>query len=322
MNRYFRCAWLVFLLSSPVLVAVAADFPTKPIRVIVPWPAGGSTDTISRIVGQRLTTIAGQQVVIDNRPGVAGTIGADIAARANPDGYTITIIEASHVIMPATTARLPYDLARDFAPLTLVGVSPQILFMHAGLPAKSLKEFIAIARAKPGMVPVAHTGVGSFTHLMTEMFQQRTGLKFNQVSYKGAAPAFIELASGDVHMYMATLASGAPTLRTGRVTAIAVASEKRIAALPEVPTLAELGIKDMVVIQWWGFVAPVNVAGAVQARLHKDLVAAIDHSSVRERVTELAVDVSTSSPGELKAFIAAELKRWAAVARDAGLKPQ
>jgi len=320
MNRLLRCACLVVLLSSPAVVA--ADFPAKPIRVIVPWPAGGSTDTISRIVGQRLTTIAGQQVVIDNRPGVAGTIGADIASRANPDGYTITIIEASHVIMPATTARLPYDLARDFAPLTLVGVSPQILFMHAGLPAKSLKDFIAIARAKPGLVPVAHTGVGSFTHLMTEMFQQRTGLKFNQVSYKGAAPAFIELASGDVHLYMATLASGAATLRTGRVTALAVASEKRIAALPDVPTLAELGINDMVVIQWWGFVAPVNVAGAVQARLHKDLVAAIDHSSVRERVNELAVDVSTSSPGELKAFIAAELTRWAAVARAAGLKPQ
>jgi tripartite-type tricarboxylate transporter receptor subunit TctC len=320
MNRCVRCALFVVLLSSAA--AMAADFPTKPIRVIVPWPPGGSTDTISRIVGQRLTAIAGQQVVIDNRPGVAGTIGADIASRANPDGYTITIVEASHVIMPATTAKLPYDLARDFAPLTQVGVSPQILFMHAGLPAKSLKDFIALARAKPGQVPVAHTGIGSFTHLMTEMFQARTGLKFNQVSYKGAGPAFIELASGDVHLYMATLASGAPTLRTGRVAAIAVASEKRIAVLPEVPTLAELGIKDMVVIQWWGFVAPVRVPGAVQARLHKDLVAAIDHVSVRERVTELAVDVSTSSPDRLKAFIAAELTRWAAVARDAGLKPQ
>src|SRR5215468_4220962 len=153
MKRCFRSAWAAVLLVS--LPVVAAEFPTKPIRVIVPWPAGGSTDTISRIVGQRLTAIAGQQVVIDNRPGVAGTIGADIAARANPDGYTITIIEASHVIMPATTARLPYDLARDFAPLTQVGVSPQILFMHAGLPAKSLKEFMAVARAKPGLVPVA-----------------------------------------------------------------------------------------------------------------------------------------------------------------------
>ena len=290
--------------------------------MIVPWPAGGGTDAISRIVGQRLAAIAGQQVVIDNRPGAAGTIGAGIASRANPDGYTIVIIEGAHVIMQATTAHLGYDLARDFAPLTQVGITPMVVFMYAGLPTKSLADFIALARAKPGQIPVAHTGFGSFTHLITEMFQQRTGVKFNQVSYKGAAPAFIDLASGEVHLYISSFASGAATLRTGRVAAVAVAGEKRIAAAPDVPTLSELGIKDMVCIQFWAYVAPLNVPGAVQARLHKDLVAAIDNASVRERVTELAVDVSTSSPGELKAFIVAELQRWAAVARDAGLKPQ
>ena len=319
MNRCLWCACLIALLAPPV---VAADFPTKPIRVIVPWPAGGSTDLIGRIVGQRLTTIAGQQVVIDNRPGAGGAIGAAIASKASPDGYTLTIVEASHVVMPATTAGLGYDLARDFAPLTLVGVSPQILFIHAALPAKSVADFIAAAKAKPGLVPAAHTGIGSFTHLMTEMFQMRTGVKFNQVSYKGAAPAFIDLGSGQVHIYMATLASGAGMLRTGRVRAIAVAGEKRIPALPEVPTLAEVGIQDMVVTQWWGYVVPARVPEAVQTRLHKDLVAAIDDASVRERVTELAVDVSTSTPAHLKAHIADELRRWAVVARSAGLKPE
>src|SRR5262245_35424630 len=319
MNRCLWHACLIALLAPPV---VAADFPTKPIRVLVPWPAGGSTDTIGRIVAQRLTIIAGQQVVIDNRPGAGRAIGAAIASKASPDGYTLVIVEASHVIMPATTAGLGYDLARDFAPLTLVGVSPQILFLHAGLPAKSVADFVATARAKPGQVPVAHTGVGSFTHLMTELFQMRTGVKFNQVSYKGAAPAMIDLASGEVHLYMATFASGAGMLRTGRIRPIAVASEKRISALPEVPTLGEVGIHDMVVIQWWGYVAPIKVPEAIQARLHKDLVAAIDDASVRERVTELAVDVSTSTPAHLKAHIAAELKRWAVVARSAGLKPE
>jgi tripartite-type tricarboxylate transporter receptor subunit TctC len=157
---------------------------------------------------------------------------------------------------------------------------------------------------------------------MTEMFQMRTGVKFNQVSYKGAAPAFIDLASGEVHLYMATFASGAGMLRAGRVRAIAVASEKRIAALPEVPTLAELGIRDMVVTQWWGYVAPARVPGAIQAQLHKDLVAAIDDASVRERVTDLAVEVSTSAPAQLNAHIAAELRRWAVVARGAGLKAE
>ena len=319
MNRWLHCACLISLLAVP---AVAADFPTKPIRVIVPWPAGGSTDTIARVIGQRLTVISGQPVVIDNRGGAAGTIGANIASKATPDGYTLVIVEGSHLVMPATTAGLGYDLARDFAPLTLIGISPFVVFLHAGLPVKSLADFIAIAKSKPGLVPAAHTGVGSFTHLCIEMLQMRTGVKFNQVSYKGAAPAVIDLASGEVHMYMATYASGAGMLRTGRVRAIAVASEKRIAALPEVPTLAEIGIQDMVVTQWWGYVAPAKVPGAVLARLHKDLVAAIDDASVRERLTELAVDVTTSSPERLKAHIVSELQRWAAVARNAGLKPQ
>ena len=319
MNRCLWCACLIALLAPPV---VAADFPTKPIRVIVPWPAGGSTDTIARVIGQRLTAIAGQQVVIDNRGGAAGTIGANIASKATPDGYTLVIVEGSHVVMPATTAGLGYDLARDFAPLTMVGVSPFVLFMHGGLPAKSLADFIATAKAKPGLVPAAHTGVGSITHLTLEMLQMRTGVKFNQVSYKGAAPAVIDLAAGEVHIYMATYASGAPMLRTGRVRVIAVASEKRLAALPEVPTLAESGIKDMVVIQFFGYLAPAKVPPAVQARLHKDLVAAIDDASVRERLTELAVDVSTSTPERLKAHITSELQRWAVVARGAGLKPE
>jgi tripartite-type tricarboxylate transporter receptor subunit TctC len=319
MNRWLHCAYLISLLAVP---AVAADFPTKPIRVIVPWPAGGSTDTIARVIGQRLTVIAGQPVVIDNRGGAAGTIGANIASKATPDGYTLVVVEGSHLVMPATTAGLGYDLARDFAPLTLIGISPFVVFLHAGLPVKSLADFIAIAKSKPGLVPAAHTGVGSFTHLCIEMLQMRTGVKFNQVSYKGAAPAVIDLASGEVHMYMATYASGAGMLRTGRIRVIAVAGEKRMAVVPEVPTLGESGIKDMVVIQFFGYLAPVRVPPAVQARLHKDLVAAIEDASVRERLTELAVDVTTSTPERLKAHIVSELQRWAVVARNAGITPQ
>ncbi len=320
MNRLHRYAFVLAILSP--LAAAAADFPSKPIRVIVPWPAGGSTDTLARIVGQRMTTVAGQPVVIDNRPGASGTIGADIASKANPDGYTITIVEASHVIMPATTAKLPYDLSRDLAALTLIGISPQIVFINAALPVKTFNEFIAAAKAKPGEVPVAHTGIGSFTHLMTELIQSRTGTKFNQVGYKGAAPALIELAGGQVQMAFFTLASAAGTLKTGRLRAVAVAGDKRVDALPEVPTLGELGYKDMVINQWWGYVAPVGVPAPVLARLHKDLVASIEHPSVRERATDLAVDVRTDSPAQLKAFIDAELKRWATVARNAGIKPE
>lgn len=318
MNKLWRyVGWIAGLLP---LHCMAADFPAKPIRVIVPWPAGGSTDTLARVVGQRLTTVVGQPIVIDNRPGASGTIGADIATKANPDGYTITIVEVSHVLMPVTTPKLPYDLARDFAPLTMIGVSPMIVYLNSAMQAKSLNDLIALAKSKPGVMLAAHTGVGSFSHLVTEVLQTRTGAKFNQVSYKGAAPALIELAGGQVHLYIATLASAAGTLRTGRITAVAVAGEKRIDTLPNVPTLAELGIKDMIVNQWWGYVAPVNVPGTIVSRLHKDLVAAIEYPSVRERAVDLAVDVSTSSPAQLKAHIAAELKRWAMAARSAGIK--
>ena len=302
------------------LAVAAADYPAKPIRVIVPWPAGGSTDTLARIVGQRLTTIVGQPIVIDNRAGASGTIGVDIASKSSPDGYTITIVEVAHAVMPATTPKLPYDLTRDLAPLTLIGVSPNFVFMTASLPTKSLNEFIALAKTKPGAIPVAHTGTGSFSHLALELLQLRTGTKFNQVGYKGAAPALIELAGGQVNMYMATLASGAGTLRTGRITAVAVASAKRADALPDVPTLGELGMKDMIINQWWGYVAPVNVDGAILARLNKDLITAIDHPSVRERIAELAVDVVTTTPAQSKAHIAAELQRWAGIAREAGMK--
>ena len=316
------CRYAVFACAILPLLAGAAEFPAKPIRVIVPWPAGGSTDTLARIIGQRMTTVAGQQVVVDNRAGAAGTIGVDMAAKAIPDGYTITIIEGAHVILPATTARMPYDLARDFMPLTLIGVSPQILFLYAGSPAKSLKDFIALAKAKPGEVTAAHTGIGSFTHLTIELLQSRTGTKFNQVSYKGAAPAMIELAGGQVQLGIFTLASAAGTLRTGRIIPIAVMGDKRLDALPDVPTLGELGMKDLVINQFWGYVAPVNVPAPIIARLNKDLVAAIDHPSVRERAIDLAVEVRTTSAAEFKSYIAAELQRWATVARNAGMKPE
>jgi tripartite-type tricarboxylate transporter receptor subunit TctC len=317
LRRYFG-----FMAVLVPFAAAAADYPAKPIRVVVPWPAGGSTDTLARIVGQRLTTIVGQPVVIDNRAGATGTIGVDMVAKSIPDGYTITIVEAAHVVMPATTAKLPYDLARDFAPLTLIGVSPQIVFLNAGLPAKTLKDFVALAKTKPGEFGAAHTGPGSFTHLSLELLQTRTGTKFNQVSYKGAAPAMIELAGGQVQIGIFTLASAAGTLRTGRLTPIAVAGDKRVDALPDVPTTGELGLKDLIINQWWGYVAPANVPAPIIARLNKDLVAAIDHPSVREKVTELAVDVRTTTPAQLKTLIGNELQRWVTIARDAGMKPE
>ena len=302
--------------------AYAQSYPDRPVRVIVPWPPGGSTDTLGRIVGQRLTQLLGQNVVIDNRGGGAGAIGIETASRATPDGYTVAIIEVAHALLPVTRARLPYNLLSDFAPITTIGSSPMILFVGSTVPAKSVSELIALARTKQGALLMANTGPGSVSHLTSELLQQRIGTKFTQVGYKGAGPAFIELAGGQVQAYCATLASGSATLQTGRIAALAVAGKKRLDALPNVPTLSETGVPDVVVEQWWGFVAPMKTPPDALARFHRDSVAAINDPQVRKRIGDLAVDAGSSTPQAFRTFLEAELKRWARVAKEAGIQPE
>lgn len=321
----FRTILLIGATFLSLLVgsqALAQAFPNKPVRIIVPWPPGGSTDAIGRLLGQRLTQLFGQNVVIDNRAGVSGAIGIELASRASPDGYTLAIIELPHAVLTTTLAKVPYNLLQDFAPLTMIGTSPMILFISTTLPAKTLAEFIALARAKPGNLLMAHTGHGSIGHLTSELLQQRTETRFTQVGYKGAGPAFIELAGAQVQAYHATLASGAAMLKTGRIAAIAVAGTKRLDALPAVPTLAESGVPNIVVEQWWGLVTVAKTPPDVLARLHRDSIAAVDDPSLRARVSELAVVPGSSSPQAFRAFIDAEIKRWALVAKDAGFKPE
>lgn len=303
-------------------VAVAQTYPERPVRVMVPWPPGGSTDAIGRILGQRLAQLLGQNVVIDNRGGGAGLIGIEAASRATPDGYTFAIIEMAHVLLPATRARLPYDLMRDFTPITTIGTSPMILFVGSTVPAKSVSELIALARTKPGALLMAHTGSGSLSHFMSELLQQRTGTRFTQVSYKGAGPAFIELASAQVQAYCATLASGSATLSTGRIVALGVAGRKRIDALPNVPTLSESGVPDFVVEQWWGLVAPAKTPPGALARIHRDTVTAVGDPQVRKRIGDLAVEAGSSTPQAFRAFLDTELTRWARVAKEAGIQPE
>ena len=300
----------------------AQPYPNKPVRIIVPWPPGGSTDTLGRLLGQRLAPPLGQNVVIDNRPGGAGAIGIEIASRATPDGYTAAIIEVAHALLPTTRARLPYDVLKDFTTITLLGASPQIIFMGGTVPAKSFPDLVAFARTKPGALLMAHTGQGSISHLTSELLQQRTGTKFTQVGYKGAGPAFIELAGGQVQAYCATLASGAATLATGRITALAVAGKKRLEALPAVPTLAEAGVPDFVVEQWWGVVAPARTPPEALTRLNREITASLQDSQLRKRLADLAVEPASGTPQTFRTFLEDELKRWARVAKDAGIQPE
>ena len=321
LNKLAAAAAIIVFALGTGIDALAQSYPDRPVRVIVPWPPGGSTDTLGRIVGQRLTQLLGQNVVIDNRGGGAGAIGIEAASRATPDGYTLGIIEVAHALLPTTRARLPYNLMQDFTPITTIGSSPMIVFVGVTVPAKTFSELIALARTKQGLL-MAHTGQGSISHLTSELLQQRTGTKFTQVSYKGAGPAFIELAGAQVQAYAATLASGSATLATGRIAALGVAGSKRLDALPGVPTIAESGVPDFVVEQWWGVVAPARTPPEALARLHRDIVAAVNDPPVRKRISDLAVEPETNTPQAFRTFLDAELKRWARVARDAGIQPE
>ena len=302
-----------------------AAYPDKPIKIIVPWAPGGSTDAIGRALAQRLSETLGQAVVVDNKAGAAGQIGTDALAKSAADGYSLGIVELPHAIAPAVVAKLPYDLLRDFSPITLIGTSPLILFVGADTDSKDLKAFLKNAATTKGGPPaIAHSGSGTISHLVGEMFAQRTKIKFNMVPYRGSAPALIDVAAGTVAAHFATLASGAALLSAGKIRAIAVTSNARMAvpALRDVPTFTELGVKDLVVNQWWALVAPITTPIDVLDKLRSETIGALASAGVQARMSTLGVDLKGTSRDELRGFMRSESDRWQTVARDVGLKPQ
>ena len=318
------------LVSAAATLATASPFawaayPDKAIKIIVPWAPGGSTDAIGRALAQRLSETMGQAVVIDNKAGAAGQIGTDALAKSAADGYTLGIVELPHAIAPAVVAKLPYDLLRDFSPITLIGTSPLILFTGTGEDSKDLKTFLKNAATTTGGPPaIAHSGSGTISHLVGEMFAQRSKIKFNMVPYRGSAPALIDVAAGTVAAHFATLASGAALLSAGKIRALAVTSNARlgVAALSDVPTFTELGIKDLVLNQWWALVAPITTPIDVLDKLRAETVAALASAGVQARMSTLGVDLKGTSRDELRGFMRSESDRWQTVARDVGLKPQ
>jgi tripartite-type tricarboxylate transporter receptor subunit TctC len=300
-----------------------AAYPDKPIKLIVPWAPGGSTDAIARALAQRLSETIGQSVIVDNKAGAAGQIGTDFVAKAAPDGYTLSIVELPHAIAPAVVAKLPYDLLQDFSPVTLIGTSPLILFAAADTANTDYKSFMR--NASKGLAPaIAHSGSGSVSHLVAEMFAARTKIKFNPVPYRGSAPALIDVASGQVGAHFATLASGAALLSAGKIRALAVTSRKRmdVPSLRDVPTMAELGLKDLEVNQWWALVAPATTPLPVLDKLRLESIAATASPAVQTRLNTLGVDLKGSTRDELRAFMRIESQRWQAVAKATGLTPQ
>lgn len=314
---------LLFACASLMGAGAHAAYPDKPLRLIVPWAPGGSTDAIARAVAQRMSETMGQTVVVDNRSGASGRIGTEAAAKAPPDGYTFAIVELPHAIAPAVFNKMPYDLLRDFTPISMVGTSPLLLFA-SGAQYKNgdIKGFLKNYRSAKVPLTLAHSGNGSISHLSSELFAGATGIKVNAIPYRGSAPALTDVAAGQVDAHFATLASGSSLLGAGKISALMVTGSARLTGLPGVPTAREAGIEGMQFNQWWALVAPATTPIEIVERLRSEAVAALAHPSTRERLTTLGIDLKGSSRDELRAFMRSEVDRWGTVVRKAGIKPE
>jgi tripartite-type tricarboxylate transporter receptor subunit TctC len=300
--------------------AAGQGYPEKPIRVVVPFPAGGAADIVARHVTTRLSGIIGQQIVVDNRGGAGGAIGADNAARAAPDGYTLLFASSSVLsINPHLGAKTNYDVLRSFTPIVLIGHAPNVLTVHPSVPAKSVKELIAVARAKPDALAYASNGAGTLSHLTGELFSQRAGVKMLHVPYKGAAPAVIDTVAGNVSVLFAAFPSVSSQARAGRLRALAVTSAKRIAIAPELPAVAET-VKGFESSQWWGFYGPVGLPAPVIEKLNAAANKVLSGEDIKKALALDGAAPAGGTPAELAAFHKADYDKWGAVMTKAGLR--
>ena len=299
---------------------LAQDYPNKPVRFIVPYAPGGSSDILARTLGQKLAESMGQPFVIDNRPGAGNMVGTEVLAKSPADGYSIILSDMPHSINPSINPRVPYDPVKDFSPVSVIGVSPMFLFVHPAFEAKNVKELIALARAQPGKLAIASGGNGATTHLVAELLQASAGIKLTHVPYKGAGPAIADVAAGQVPITFTSMATAASLVKAGRLRVLGVTSSKRLAAFPDVPTFEESGLTGLTFEHWWGVMAPARTPPAIIAKLHGEIVKALAAPDVRERFATLAVEPRTNSPEQFRALIESDLVRWAKVVRDAGIK--
>ena len=301
---------------------LAQDYPNKPVRFIVPYAPGGSSDILARTLGQKLAESMGQPFVIDNRPGAGSMVGTEVLAKSPADGYSIILSDMPHSINPSINPKVPYDPVKDFSPVSVIGVSPMFLFVHPAFEAKSVKELIALARAQPGKLAIASGGNGATTHLVAELLQASAGIKLTHVPYKGAGPAIADVAAGQVPITFTSMATAAPFVKAGRLRILGVTSAKRLPAFPDVPTFEESGMPGMTYEHWWGVMAPARTPVAVVERLQAEIVKAVNSADLRERFAALAVEPRTNTPEQFRALLESDLKRWAKVVKDAGIKPE
>jgi tripartite-type tricarboxylate transporter receptor subunit TctC len=301
--------------------ASAQDYPTRPIRYIVPFAAGGMTDILGRIFGQKLSEAWGQQVIVDNRPGAAGGIGSDIAAKAPPDGYTIlggTI--SSHAINVSLYSKLPYDPVRDFAPITLYVSLPNMLVVHPSLPVKSVRDLIALAKAKPKQLTFASAGNGTSQHLSGELFNVMAGVELVHVPYKGSGPGLADLVGGQVLLFFDNITTSLPLAKSGKIRPIAVTTARRASVMPELPTIAESGLAGYDVSSWQGVFAPAGTPRPIVTKLNAQIVKILATPEVRERLTSLGADPVGNTPEQFAAYVKAEIAKWAPIVKASGAR--
>lgn len=314
-NRIGHIALAAFaLLGLTALEAPAQEYPVKPIRLIVPFPPGGGNDTIARLMGQKLAPVLGQQVLVDNRPGAAGSIGAELAAKSPPDGYTLFLAGvASHGINPNLRRQLPYDPVRDFSGVSLIASAPLLVVVHPSLPATSVKQLVALAKTKPGAINFASNGTGGSSHLAGELFMMTTGTTMVHIPYKGLSLALTDLLSGQVQLMFSSAVSMLPQVKAGKLRAIAMTGAKRSPAIPDIPTVAEAGVPGYETGSWYGIVAPAKTPRPVIERLSREIAAATRSAEISRRLADEAVIPIGSTPEEFDAHIKRELARWAKV---------
>ena len=301
--------------------ALAQTYPSKPVRLVLPYPPGGGSDTIARPLAQKMTEGFGQQVVVENRGGANGNIGMEAVARSAPDGYTLIFaLSAQLAINPGLYRKIPYDPLRDYAPITLFGSGIYILVVHPSLPVKSVKELIALAKARPGQIAYSSSGNGSGGHLAAELLNSMVGIKMLHVPYKGGGPALMDLIAGQVQVLYATQLASWPHIQSGRVRALAVSTEKRPASLPDLPTIAEAGVPGYDSGVWYAVLAPAGTARDIIAKLNAEIVRALNQPDYRGFLVKNGIEPIGSPPEELTRTIKSELTKWAKVIKDAGVR--
>jgi len=322
-----RWKFITLLAGAAMIFSAAAgaaeNFPTRSIRLVVPYPAGGGTDIVGRILGQKLHETLGQPVVIDNRSGAGGTLGTALAAKSAPDGYTLLLVPTSHVINPSIYAKLPYDTVKDFAPITMVASAAILMAVYPGVAADTVRGLVDAAKAHPQtLANYGSAGAGTVFHLTGELFKQLTGLALQHVPYRGGGPTVTALLAGEIPLAFETMLALQPHVRAGTLRALAITSLRRSAVMPEIPTTAESGFPQLVADNSYALFAPAGTPAMIVTQLHDATAAALALPDVGERLREQGAEAVGNSSTELAAYVAAEIPKWAALARQAGVKPE